>query len=89
MAADTQSLTLRLPKKLYEASRSLARRRGVSLNSLVQAQLGDAIRAERHRRIYESFDALAADPDEDTDVEWMVPLQREALELSDAAAEER
>lgn len=88
MAADTHSLTLRLPKELYDASRSLARRRGVSLNSLVQEQLGDAIRAERQRRIYESFDALASNPDEDTDVEWMVPLQRDALEMSDASAQE-
>ena len=49
----------------------------------------DAARAERQRRVYESFEALAANPDEDSDVEWMLPLQREALELSDAAFEDQ
>jgi hypothetical protein len=87
MAADIDSMTLRLPKKLFEASRSLARKRGISLNSLVQEELGAAIRTARQQRIYDSFNTLAESPDEDTDVEWMIPLMEEAWEQSDAAAE--
>ena len=53
--------------------------RDVSWASAAQAE------AVLGNRVYRSFDELASNPDEDSDVEWMLPLQREALEMSDAA----
>ena len=78
MRASPKSLTIRLPHDLYETARSVARRRGMSLNTVVRNALEVMARDEEKARLYDAFGLLGADVKE-SEVEFALPAQREAL----------
>ncbi len=75
---ETKSLTVRLQPKLYAAAAQLARKRGRSLNALIQQGLEEILQAEEEREMDEaatllSGDALACD------IEYAFPAQAEVV----------
>lgn len=81
-AANAKSLTVRLRPTLYEAATSLAKRRRLSLNALIQESLEEILRIEEEREMYEAATLLGEDPDE-CDVEYAFAAQAEVA-LRDA-----
>ncbi|GBC95976.1 hypothetical protein HRbin16_01776 [bacterium HR16] len=83
MSVRAKALTVRLPEDLYRASAEVAKRRKVSLNSLVREGLNIILREERYVRMYEAFGLVGEDASM-TDVEFAVDAQREVVEHGDA-----
>lgn len=83
MSVRAKALTVRLPEDLYRASAEVAKRRKVSLNSLVREGLNIILREEHYVRMYEAFGLVGEDASM-TDVEFAVDAQREVVEHSDA-----
>src|SRR5262249_55011685 len=79
----TKALTVRLPADLYQTSSELARRRQVSLNTLIQQALAAILKAEGEARLYEAFGELGEDAEE-ADVEYALPAQWEILRRGDS-----
>lgn len=79
----TKALTVRLPADLYHTSSELARRRKVSLNTLIQEGLAAILNAEEEARLYEAFGELGEDA-EGADVEYALPAQWEVLRHGDS-----
>jgi hypothetical protein len=73
---NAKSFTVRLAPELYDASAELARKRCVSLNSLIQECLSTAIRVEEEHEMYDAAELLGQDPDE-CDVEYAFAAQSE------------
>ena len=78
MASNQATMSIRLPAGLHQASRDLARRRGISLNSLVEESLVALIAADEEERFFQSFTLLGQDESE-CDVEFALPAQREVM----------
>lgn len=76
MSVRAKALTVRLPEDLYRASAEVAKRRKVSLNSLVREGLGIILREEHYVRMYEAFGQVGEDANM-TEVEFAVDAQRE------------
>jgi predicted transcriptional regulator len=76
---DIKSLTVRLQPELYEAAAQIARKRGRSLNTLVQQGLEQIIRTEENREMYEAATLLGMDA-EGCDVEYAIPVAAEVLQ---------
>lgn len=74
----TTTISVRLPEELHRKSREIAKRRNLSLNTLVQESLAAAIQAEEDLLFYESFTLLGQDA-EMCDVEYALPAQREVM----------
>ncbi len=72
------SVSVRLPGPLYQASRDLARRRGISLNALLREGLAAALQADEEQRFYDSFTVLGGDA-EGCEVEYALPAQQEVM----------
>lgn len=83
MPAAPKTLTVRLPRELYETARATARRRDTSLNGLVQDALQAMARQEEEAQLLASFDVLSEDAKE-ADVEFASAAQREVV-LSEKA----
>ncbi len=83
MPVRAKALTVRLPEDLYRASAEVAKRRKVSLNSLVREGLNIILKEECYARMYEAFGQVGEDTDM-TDVEFAADAQREVVERSDA-----
>jgi hypothetical protein len=73
----TKSVTFKLPEQLYVASSAVARRRRISMDTLLQESLASVIR-EEEQVLYDSFTVLGDDP-EGTDVEFAFLAQVEAI----------
>lgn len=82
MASPTKTVTIRLPIELYETSSAIAKRRRVSLNSLVQEGLNAIKQADENARLYEAFGELGEDGEE-CDVEFAMPAQCEVVRRAD------
>jgi predicted transcriptional regulator len=74
----TKAFTVRLPADLYHTSSDLARRRQVSLNTLIQEALAAILKAEEEARLYDEFGQLGEDAEE-ADVEYALAAQWEVL----------
>lgn len=83
MSVRTKAFTVRLPEDLYRASAEVAKRRKVSLNSLVQEGLDVILKEERYSQLYEAFGQLGEDA-EMTDVEFAAEAQWEVVQRGDA-----
>ena|SRR5690348_15667714 len=74
-----RQITLRLPKRLYDRVKQLARKRRVSMNRLAQEGLEALAQAALAQEMRAAYDALGADADE-TDMEPFLAAQREVVE---------
>lgn len=72
------ALTVRLPDPVYRAAKSMATRRGISLNRLVQEAIAEKAATSMSERLREAYELLAASP-EGVDVEGLFAIQAEAL----------
>jgi hypothetical protein len=79
----TKALTIRLPADLYHTSSELARRRQVSLNTLIQEALVAVLKADEEARLYDAFGQLGEDPEE-ADVEYALSALWEVIRRGDA-----
>ena len=73
----TRSLTVRLTPEVYESSVRVAKRRRISLNSLVHESLAKQIEAEEDSQWRDWFDGLGRNQDE-ASVEFAIDAQSEA-----------
>lgn len=78
MSASTAVVTLRVPPKLLGQGRSLAKKRGVSLNALVREALEKMVEVDRQGVLASAYDDLGRDLG-DSDVEPFVAVQAEAI----------
>ena len=74
---ENKSLTVRLWPSLYEASAQTARKRGRSLNDLVQQGLEEIVRKQQEE-LSAGFELLAQHPEE-RDVEYAFAAQAEVV----------
>ena len=72
------ALTVRLPDPIYRAARTMASRRGISLNRLVQEAIAEKAEQSVAESLQRAYDLLAADPTE-ADIESSFAIQAEAL----------
>jgi predicted DNA-binding ribbon-helix-helix protein len=72
------ALTVRLSDPIYRAAKTMADRRGISLNRLVQEALAEKAEHSVAERLRQAYDLLAADSAED-DIESSFAIQAEAL----------
>lgn len=72
------ALTVRLPDPIYRAAKTMADRRGISLNRLVQEALAEKAEHSVAERLRQAYDLLAVDSAED-DIESSFAIQAEAL----------
>lgn len=79
MAAQTPSLTVRLPGDLHRAVSAAAARSHCSLNALVRQALEAYLQQEADERLRDSFSRLG-DALEEGEVEFAWDAQREAIE---------
>ncbi|MCX6359500.1 MAG: toxin-antitoxin system HicB family antitoxin [Armatimonadetes bacterium] len=70
------ALSIRLPEALFEQASNLARQRRLSLNSLVQEQLQQAINADLEMRLYAAAELLGEHAEE-ADVSFAEDAQAE------------
>jgi predicted DNA-binding protein len=70
------ALSIRLPEALFEQASNLARRRGLSVNLLVQEKLQQAIDADLEMRLYAAAELLGEHPEE-ADVSFADDAQAE------------
>src|SRR5687768_15665590 len=75
---------MNLDRKLFEEAGLIGDHDDCDVSWAFEAQSAVVLNDE----IYKSFDSLTTSPDEDSDVGWMLPLQAEALELSEDASYE-
>ncbi|HZP82722.1 MAG TPA: toxin-antitoxin system HicB family antitoxin [Chthonomonadaceae bacterium] len=75
---EARSLTVRLRPELYAAATDLAKKRCISLNTLVQESLAAVIREEEDREMYEAAELLGQFPEE-CDVEYAFAAQSEVV----------
>lgn len=78
MTAEPRSLTIRLQPDLYEAATQIARKRGRSLNALVQQGLEAIVRVEEEKEMYEAATILGMDSAE-CDVNYAFAAQAEVI----------
>ena len=83
MTTATRALTIRPTAELYSSVREIARRRQISVNTLVLEALENVIRAEEDARLYEAFGQLGEDADE-ADVEFAAAAQWEVVRRGDS-----
>lgn len=76
--APTRTLTVRLPEPLLRALRTIAERRGISLNAAVRFALERLAVDEREALLRTSYDVLGGDASEQ-DVETFIPAQSEVV----------
>lgn len=81
MSTAARTLTVRLPRDLYESSAALARQRGRSLNALVQEGLAALLKDAEYARLYRAFGELGEDSE--SDVEYAFPAQAEVVVRDD------
>ncbi len=77
-AASAHALTVRLDPELYNAATSLARKRGQSLNALLQESLASAVKSAEDRELYEAFERYGGHPD--ADVSYAFSAQAEVVQ---------
>lgn len=75
---EQQAVTLRLPKKLYKASRDIAKARQTSFNEMVQDSLSRTVREAKYQSYYDAFESLADDP-EGMSVDFAFAAQAEVV----------
>ncbi len=78
MAEPLKTLTVRLPEDLYRNTAEVARKRGVSLNRLVQESLAQIIRDAHAAELYDAFSLVGEDAEE-TNVEFALQAQWEVV----------
>ena len=76
--AAQRTLTLRLSPELYSAAQTVARRRAISLNALLQRSLMLLLSAEEERTRFEEYTQLGQNP-ETCEVEYAVHAQAEVM----------
>lgn len=64
-AATARAMTVRLEPELHDAALRLARKRGISLNALLQESLASVVKSAEDRDLYEAFERYGAHPDAD------------------------
>jgi len=77
-APPQKTFTVRVPGDLYESSRNVAKRRGMSVNALVQESLARLVQEEEDAAFYDSFTLLGQDAEESS-VEFAVAAQSEVV----------
>src|SRR5436190_23971924 len=77
-SAAPKSLTVRLTPELYTAASQLARKRSVSLNTLMQESLAAIVRAAEEQARYDAYTLLAQDV-EGCDTEYAIHAQAEVM----------
>ena len=83
MATTTKALTVRLPAELYQQGGEIAKRRGLSLNALLQEGLRTVLKQDEDQRLYEAFGELGEDAKE-ADVEFAAEAQWEVVSRGEA-----
>jgi hypothetical protein len=78
MPTAIKQFTVRVPGALYDEARTLARKRGTSLNQLAATGLSELARKDREEQLRLAYELLATNPDE-MDVEPFLPAQTEAV----------
>ena len=77
-AVTAKTLTVRMPPELYSAVQKMARRREMSLNTLLQESLTASLRAEEEQQRYNEYTLLGQDA-EMCDVEYAIYAQAEVM----------
>ena len=75
----SKSLTVRITPELYSAASNLARKRAVSLNTLMQESLAAIVRAAEEQARYDAYTLLAQDV-EGCDAEYAIHAQSEVMQ---------
>ena len=75
---DREQVTARVSGALLRSSREIARKRGVSLNALVQEGLTMIVNKEREKALYDSFTLLGQDT-QGSSVEFAFDAQSEVV----------
>jgi len=78
-SSDTICMTLRLPRSLHREVTTTARRQGISATAVITHSIEEEMRRHVERRLFEAF-TLVGDDMAEAEVEWMVPLFREATD---------
>lgn len=76
--ANTRTVTLRLPKDLYDKTAQLALQQNKSLNALLQEGVQRLLKEHAERELSAGFDLLAEHPDE-CNVEYAMYAQAEVM----------
>jgi predicted DNA-binding protein len=76
MSTASQTVTLRLPRELYDRTTELAKKRKKSLNALLQDGVRKLIEEDENRALSDGFDLLAQHPEE-CDVDYAIHAQSE------------
>ena len=76
--ATPKTLTVRLAPEVYRAATDLAHKRAVSLNSLIQNSLLNALRTEEEKARYDAYTELGQDR-EACSVEYAIYAQAEVM----------
>lgn len=58
---DREQISIRVPLELYQSTRDIASKRGVSINALVQEGLSMIVQAEQKKILFDSFTLLGQD----------------------------
>ncbi|MFH1737484.1 MAG: hypothetical protein ABIH23_00655 [bacterium] len=61
--ANVHSMSIRIPAELQEAARRLAKKRGLSMNSLIREGLERFVESETRAQWASGFDTLGKNPD--------------------------
>lgn len=62
-----RATSVRLEETVYEETKNIARRRGVSMNTLIDRVLRQEIALEQEREMYDAATLLGQDADSDVD----------------------
>lgn len=68
-------VSIRLEASVYEETRLIARRRGVSMNALIERALRKEIKLEQEREMYEAATLLGQDADSEVDYAFAVQAE--------------
>ena len=74
-----RSINVRLPEKLFEVLRQLAKRRGQSMNKVVEESIRRVADEDRKQSLRNEFARIAKLPAEENDVEFATEAQREVV----------
>lgn len=77
-ASASRSLTVRLKPDLLAAAARLAKKREMSLNSLIQESIARQVKEQEDRELFEAFEAMGSFQ-EDSNVEYAIHAQAEVM----------
>jgi Ribbon-helix-helix protein, copG family len=74
-SASSRSINIRLPEQLFETLRTLAKRRGTSMNKVVEGFIKDAAEQDRKQRLREEFERIGNLAEQEQSVDFALEAQ--------------